>query len=142
VITDVRCAWHDTAPYLIDCVIANTRRRRRSRRRARRARWGWPSSIAVGANEPVANQTSRFDCDSSTQIIDIRGLSDPGTIGKGWCRFIERGRELTGGVSYEEPDKEIRCRYHRGRNDSGYKCVRALLRDYSGSHRQYHRVSG
>ena len=40
------------------------------------------SGIAVGANEPIANQTSRFDCDSSTQIIDIRGLSDPGTIGK------------------------------------------------------------
>ena len=49
---------------------------------------------------------------------------------------------LTGGVGYEEPDKKIRRRYHRGRNDSGYKCVRALHCDYTGSHRQYHRVSG
>jgi hypothetical protein len=35
VIPDVRVAWHDTAPYLIDCVIANTRRRRRS------GGWAW-----------------------------------------------------------------------------------------------------
>ena len=120
-----------------------------SRRVARRASGGrcraWrtrrrrPSGIAFGTNEPIANQTSRFDCDSSTQIIDICGLSDPGTVGQG-SRFIERGWELTGVVSYEEPDKndrqcelqepdkEIRRRYHRGRNDSGYECVRALLR--------------
>src|SRR5215467_5098618 len=47
------------------------------------------TDLAIGANQPITNKTSRFDCDSSTQIIDICGLSDPGTIRKVLEVFIE-----------------------------------------------------
>ena len=72
-------------------------------------------------------------------IFEVRCY--PGTIGN-WCAFIEGGWELTSSVSHDEPDKEIRRRYHRRRNGSGYKCVRARRRDDSVNLRQYHRVSG
>ena len=98
------------------------------------ARWRWPSGIAVGANEPIANQSPAVanSIGWRRQVVDISPNAYPGTIGK-WCGFIEGGRELTGSVSDEEPDKEIRRRYHRRRNGSGYKCVRARRRDHSVS---------
>src|SRR4029077_4896382 len=55
-IAAISCAWHDAAAYLSDGIIADARSRRSSRCRAWSARWRWPSGIAVGANEPIANQ--------------------------------------------------------------------------------------
>src|SRR5215475_10311821 len=74
--------------------------------------------------------------------MDIWGQCDPGTIRKAWGGFIVGRWELIDRLSYDEPDKKIRRRYYRGRNGGSNKCVRALLRDHSGSARQYHRVSG
>ena len=113
--------------------------------RAWRACWRWPSGIPFGTNEPIADQSassSHFDWLRVAEVIRISPNAYPRTHGQVGSRLIEGGWELTGSVSDKKPDKKIRRRYHRGRNDSGYECVRALLRDYSGSHRQYYRVSG
>src|SRR5262249_18748735 len=134
VIADVRCAWHDAASYLRHSILADAGSRRGGRCRAWRARWRWPSGIAIGANQPITNQSSassHFDWLSVTEVVNISPNAYPRTIGQVGSRFIEGGWELTGSVSYEEPDKKIRRRYRRGRNGSGDKCVCALLRDYT-----------
>ena len=57
--------------HLSDGIIATHGVSRSRRRRAWRARWRWPSGIAVGANEPIANQADAFDGYGVAQIIDI-----------------------------------------------------------------------
>ena len=40
------------------------------RRRAWSARWRWTAGIAVGANEPIANQAEAFDGCGAAQVIN------------------------------------------------------------------------
>src|ERR1051325_2299077 len=125
----------------------HSRAGRRGVARPARCRWRWRGSTAgyaLGANEPIADQlasSSHFDWLSIAQVVNIPSNAYPRTIGKGG-RFIERGWELTGRLREDEADKEVLGRYNRGRNVSGYKCVRVRVCDYIISGRQYHRVSG
>src|SRR3954465_7086483 len=71
VVADIRGTRHDGIGYLRYSILAGARCRRGGRCRARRARWCWPSGIAVGANEPIANQTDAFDCYRVAEVVRV-----------------------------------------------------------------------